>query len=445
MRLAALAISTVLLSGCSWLGLGGSSNDHGGAWNTNGQNSGRYHTAQAGAHHNQGYNAPRRSYGPCEITSVSQPVPQGCSPEQVTIALPGGQHGGGAYANQGAYGAQSYNAPAAGSYGKSLNDIARAKAAAGDGYHKYWTRPRFRLTGTAGFERSVSGEAYDAGALSALYDPLTHSNQRVAGSPATGQVVTTDFVPRIDNNAVPAAEAFVSHNRISDIHGAPFTIGAGAEYQLNNRFSVFGNASYTAAEGGEGSRVTYEADVHRLVSTVDYLEDPANPGTFNVVTPASPVANTFIPDVVVARTSVTTNDLRRGNFELGGRYYFKDAFTNHLERPLTPYVSASAGASHYNALEVSQQTEELLMGAYFDDPSDPQYSREARASTVEILKEGWVPTGAVTVGAEWQVTPKAALAFETGLRYEGARENAAGGDTDDNFAIPLTIRGSIGF
>jgi len=407
MRIAALATSAVLLSGCSWLGLGAPSADKSWAdYNRGAQAAGRYSGghAQYGAQApRQGYGAPR-SYGPCEITSVAQPVPQGCAPEQVTIALPGGQYGGPqAYAG-------NYQAPAAGSYGQSLANINRAQAAANHGIHNYWKRPRFRLTGTAGLERSVSGTVYNADDLASLYNPLQHANQRTSGTPADGRVIVEDYEPRIDNNPVPAAAAAVSNNRISDIYGAPFTFGAGAEYQVNDRFAVFGNASYTVE-----------------------------------VTPAGEVNNTSIPDVIVARTSATANALRRSNLELGGRYYFKDAFPQYLERPLTPYISASAGASHYNALEVSQETEELLLGAFFDDPTTPLYSRERTSDPVEILEEGWVPTGAITVGAEWQVTPKAALAFETGLRYEGGRKATFGGRTDNNIAIPLTLRGSIGF
>lgn len=452
MRIAALATSAILLSGCSWLGLGDNSSHHRGDYNYGAQAAGRYHAQQHAGHQapraHQGYNQ-QRGYGPCEITSVSQPVPQGCSPEQVTIALPGAQSGGG-YNSQG-----QYQAPASGTYGRSLGDINRAQAAADQGYHKNWTRPRFRLTGTTGFERSVSGEAFDANALSSIYNPATHSNGFSTGSEAGGQVIRTLYVPGIGGTINPAdaaaalaqtgsAETQVSHNRVSDIYGAPFTLGAGAEYQLNDRFAIFGNASYTAAEGGEGSRSVSEADVHQLQITTNYIEDAGNPGTFiENGTPA--LSNTYLTDVIVARTSATTNDLRRGNLEIGGRYYFKDAFPQYLERPVTPYVSASAGAAHYNALEVSQQSEILGLNTFWDDPANPQYSRETASSAVEILKDGWVPTGSVTVGAEWQVTPKAALAFETGLRYEGGRDVTAGGETDENFAIPLTIRGSIGF
>ncbi len=452
MRIAALATSAVLLSGCSWLGIGQNSSDSWADYNRGAQAAGRYQGAQHSpqprgyAPQQRGYGAQAPTYGRCEITSVSMPVPQGCSPEQVTIALPGGQYGGAYGQSAGGYGqtqAQSqYQAPAAGSYGRSLGDINRAQAAANQGFHKSWTRPRFRLTGTTGFETSVSGDAYNSGDLPELYDPLLHVEATGEGSEADGQTILNVYEPRIDN--VPGAENQSPSISISDLYAAPFTLGAGAEYQLNDRFAAFANASYSAARGRNTSGATYEADVHELTTTTNYIEDPATPGSF-IENGAPILGNTAVPDIIVAKTSASVNDMRRTNLEVGGRYYFKDVFTNHLERPLNPYISASAGAAHYNQLEVSQQNEQLLLAQFWADPADVQYSREGSSAAVEVLEKGWVPTGAITVGAEWQVTPKAALAFETGIRYEGGRSITAGGETDGNIAIPLTLRGSIGF
>ena len=59
------------------------------------------------------------------------------------------------------------------------------------------------------------------------------------------------------------------------------------------------------------------------------------------------------------------------------------------------------------------------------------------------------------MGAEWQLTPGFALAAETGVKIQGARDYAdfvnAAGETiegpsgDANISIPLTLRGSINF
>ena len=56
-----------------------------------------------------------------------------------------------------------------------------------------------------------------------------------------------------------------------------------------------------------------------------------------------------------------------------------------------------------------------------------------------------VPTGTFTAGMEWQVTPRAAFALETGLKYEGGRDYSNGAKGDANIAVPLTLRGSFNF
>jgi len=274
MRIAALATSAVLLSGCSWLGLGNTSADK--SWDDyyrGAQAAGRYNSS--GAQHSaqaprQGYVAPR-SYGPCEITSVAQPVPQGCAPEQVTIALPGGQYGG-AHSGQG-YAGNQYSAPATGSYGRSLGDINRAHAAANQGIHNNWIRPRFRLTGTAGIEKFVSGDAYNGSALPQLYNPATHFEATQEGSQADGQIITNRYEPRV-NNVPGTAETIAKAVDMGDLYSTPFTLGLGAEYQLNDRMSVFGNASHTAAQGLNGSAPYYEADVHQISTVTNYIENP---------------------------------------------------------------------------------------------------------------------------------------------------------------------------
>ena len=56
-----------------------------------------------------------------------------------------------------------------------------------------------------------------------------------------------------------------------------------------------------------------------------------------------------------------------------------------------------------------------------------------------------MPTGQLNAGVEWQVTPKTALAFESGLRFERGREYSNGERASTNIAIPVTVRGSYNF
>jgi hypothetical protein len=74
-----------------------------------------------------------------------------------------------------------------------------------------------------------------------------------------------------------------------------------------------------------------------------------------------------------------------------------------------------------------------------NDPATPA------TRTVELYDAQWVPMGSLKAGVEWQVTPKTALAFETGLRVEGARDYSNGTKGDTNVTVPLTLRGSFNF
>ena len=449
MRIAALAFSAVLLSGCSWLGLSGQNQQSQGQY---GQYAGQGRYAAPAAQHGayagmRGQaHGPAMKHGPCQITAVTQPVPQGCRPEQVTIALPRSPYGSQAPYKP-SYQGQGYaQTPDAAAYGRSAYDASRYAGLRTAVDHKTWRRPRFRLTGTTGFETNVSGDVINPNVLPGLYDPLTHQESRIEGTPADGEVASYIYEPRIEN--VIGVETQSPTISMSDLYAAPFTVGVGGEYQVSNNFAAFGNVSYTTARGRSGGGITYNADVHRYGDTQTYIEDPAAPGTF--IPAGAPIPNnTLFPDVDVATVTMTANDLQRTNVEVGGRYYFKDAFSNHLERPLTPFVSAAAGASHYNELEVGARARELLLTDYFESALSgtptANYSNERSVSGQAVLEKGWVPTGALTVGAEWQVTPRSALSLETGVRYEGARDVTGGGETESFIAIPLTLRGSIGF
>jgi hypothetical protein len=80
--------------------------------------------------------------------------------------------------------------------------------------------------------------------------------------------------------------------------------------------------------------------------------------------------------------------------------------------------------------------------AGYDLDNDPA---TAPTRTVNLYDSQWVPSGSLKAGVEWQVTSKTALAFETGLRVEGARDYSNGNKGDTNITVPLTLRGSFNF
>jgi hypothetical protein len=107
---------------------------------------------------------------------------------------------------------------------------------------------------------------------------------------------------------------------------------------------------------------------------------------------------------------------------------------------LTPFVGASVGASHYNATSYNVTQSQALYSDTFASGSSFEIS-----DRVDLYESQWVPSGQLNAGMEWQVTPKTALAFETGVRVEGARKYSNGERGDNNIAIPMTIRGSYNF
>lgn len=441
MRLAVLACSTILLSGCSWLGFGPDSASSWSQYNQGAQQaSGRYQGPQGQmAQHSGQYQSPyqARSNSRCEIRNVSQPVPHGCRPEDVTIALPTS-----GYAHSG----QSH-APSAGSYGHSVGDAGRAKAASNNGIHQTWQRPRLRLNASTGFETSVSGAAFNAGGFTSLYDPTSQTGQTITGSPSSGQVVTTVY----------SAEDFTTTGKdvsFSDLYAAPFSLGGGAEYQLNDRMAVFANAGYTHAAGRNGGGQGVVGAARADISTQNWFT-PTTTNPDGSVTPSGPpvvvgapvLTAVRISDTLLASSQFEVSDLKRINLEVGGRYYFDDAFADHLRTPLNPYVAASAGAAHYDALSIKQEAERLILSQYMQSGgSTANYVSAGSTGSEDFIKKGWVPTGSLTVGAEWQMSPSAALALETGLRFEGKRDYAnSDAETGNNISVPLTLRGSIGF
>lgn len=426
MRIAVLAFSTVLLSGCSWLGFGGNKPHH-----SKHQSYGSY--GQQATHH-QGKRA-----NPCQIPHASAPIPRGCRPEQVTIGTQKSyaQNSYGGYSNQGYSRAQK---PSAGSYGQA--NIPTTGGAWPTQTHvpnRYDKRPRLRLNGSLGAETSISGEALSSFALTDIYNPAAHTEGPIqVGSQPSGSVTTTNYSVE---DIVPRAP----QTTFSDLYAAPLSVGIGAEYLVTPKVSVTAEASYAHAAGRKGGGVTYEGDIREDVLIENY--------TTNLTTGAPTLSgttsnSTILENLPVAYAEYSVNDLKRSSFEAGAKYYFDPAFEQYMERPLIPYVGISAGGAHYNALEVKQDLYQLFLQDYWESgrlPEDLSYYREAETAPTELIEAGWVPTGTLVLGAEWQVRENASIGFETGVRFEGARDRTDGSETGDNYSIPLKIRGSIGF
>ena len=98
-----------------------------------------------------------------------------------------------------------------------------------------------------------------------------------------------------------------------------------------------------------------------------------------------------------------------------------------------------------NQLQLSQAFNSGLTDLEFFDVVGDRASPITGAN-ITLFESQWVPTATLGAGLEVQVTPAAAVAFESGVRFEGRRDGANGfGGTGRNFSVPFTIRGSYNF
>ena len=417
MRLAVCALSAVLLSGCSWfggMGQGFGSKAH-----------------SAGGHY--GANAPH-----CQIAHPQQPLPRGCSPSQVTLGTGAGGYGqnyAGGFPQQPQFGNPQYGGvtKVTGGYG---SHAANAGAHHGIGKTPRLRKPKWRGSLSLGLEKSNSGNLLDyanSGApdLTSTFTPFSQSSS--TGLPSDGLVTSGVYTSR--------AEAFEAPSiSFDDVHSTPMRIAAGVEYIMNPKTTVFANAAYSNAEGNAGAGGT-------VVGAIDSVTSYQGFGAAN-----SPVGEPFIvaEELVNQPLAIYTydfTDLRRYDLELGARRYFKPVLQNSMQRSLTPFVGASIGAAHLNAVSYDITQENLrLQPAFISEGVDVAYDQlQGPRQTVDFYDSQWVPTGQLNAGVEWQVSPKTALAFETGVKFEGARDYRNGNKGDDNIAIPFTIRGSYNF
>lgn len=422
MRLFACACSAVLLSGCSWLGIGGGGHGYQSQYEGTG---GRY-GVQTNQYAQQ-YRSPA-SVGHCQITSPNQRVPQGCRPEQVTLAIGGGHSN---YQAQPQY--------TTGGYGSHVG-VAQSRGTAYQ-VEKRTRRPLLRGQLSIGFDRSISGDIYDpsVNGSAASYNRALFVEGGTTGSVASGQVVTTTYTSSPERLDAPNIS-------IADAYNSPVEVKGGLELILSDHATVFANAGYTRANGKTGGGAQVIDTLLKTVTQSDYITDPAQGVVGTLIGTTS---NTeFIPNEVVATYDYAFNDLKKYDIEAGARYYFNPILKGKVERPLTPFVGVSGGAAHYNETTINENQRQRFIQRAFDNnqtnPDGDFYDVNFGART-QIYDAQWVPYGAVKAGLEWQMTPRTALAFETGVKYEGSRDFSNGNKGDDHVSIPLTIRGSYNF
>ncbi len=419
MRIAICALSAVLLSGCSWLG--GVNNVFGGqgAHGAHGQQAGHYGAAvnygqnARGAHHG----AQAQQYGQ-QFGGGFPQQPQFGAPQQVT-----GQYG-------------THAATAGQAYGHQ-----RTKG--------QMRKPRLRGSLSLGLEKSVSGDALDYEqniALPFAQQFLSNNgmfvyrqNAGFSGNPNDGLTVSSDLT---------GTETSVNAPSISfdDIHSTPLRIAGGLEFIATPNTTVFANLGYSSAEGNEGGAVNIIGDIEGDITYTGYRQNVASGS--NTVTRA-------LRNAPIGQFSYDFSDLERIDLEVGARRYFRPILQSTAKRSITPFVGASVGAAHFNEITYKTETQLLELHDYVID-NEIRFGPVFNNDAPNILTNAqWVPTGQLNAGLEWQATPKTAIAFETGVKFEGAKtysdqidvdgNTIAGLKGDNNISIPFTIRGSYNF
>ena len=473
MRLAVCALSAVMLSGCSWLGGFGGGGQGGNIFGNSSQysaNNGSYRFDQ---------------HNPCVIPSPRAPIPRGCNPANVTIGTASG-----GFPQQPNFGNAQYADAGFGSHA----GVAGQQSA----YYqpqKRLKKPKFRGTLSLGLEKSISGDLinFDEFANSnpaANYNPNDFREFIETGSPQSGQEVDTLYTALIEDASTPDIT-------FNNVHSTPLSIKGGVEYIFSPKTTVFANAGYGYAEGNNHTATAITGELLRVVDTRNFVtvpgipsspeipgipaipDIPAIPGIpatpFSPAIPGSPpipgspaipgtpavqgtpdtfslssdTSNTsFIPNVNIANFSYAFSDQNRVDLEVGARHYLNPIVKDQGFKTLTPFVGASIGATYHNAVSFDVTQNQLFYQRAFESGGETLdfFDVPSTTTTVEVFDSEWVPTGQLNAGMEWQVTPKTALAFGTGLRFEGSRDFVNGdGGSDTNIAIPVTVRGSYNF
>ncbi len=446
MRLAICALSAIMLSGCSWNGGGFGSGQSQGVQASSSQFS--------GGRYNSGLIGGASQVDPCMVYSPQAPVPYGCNPADVTLGTAGG------FPQQPDF--SNYN-QTTGGYGSHAG-VAGQQAAFYEPQSQR-RKPRWRGTLGFGFETNLSGDILDfaeAGSLdpSGGYNPQVFNEGFRTGSESAGSITTTTFTANDqDINFAPgetlAAGIFVDNRfesinnpnlSFGDVHSTPLHLKAGAEFIVSPNVTVFGNVGYAYAEGETLSGATVDATLYREVSTQAFIPDAATPGAF--IPNGAPTSQiSFLPNQQIASFEYDFSNTQRIDLEAGGRYYFNPIIKDQGYKTLTPFVSASAGASYYNGVDVNVTQDQVFYQSTFESggATSDSFNVSGSSTNVELYDSQWVASGQINAGMEWQVTPKTALAFEAGLRFEDDRELTNGNNGDSRISIPLGIRGSYNF
>jgi len=416
MRLAVCALTTVLLSGCSWLGTGGHHSS------TYGQGGGAY----AGCHDGQGgYWAGNGCVGGSYGVGGQYGAGQGA---YVQGPNGYGAYGGGAYGAGAGYGAGAYGTGAgygAGTSGYGYGAGAGAGYGTGGAYGysaqstvlgagaPFGSAVGGNIVGASYGGQYVPGAAYQTVQGSPIYVPQPYGVNCAPGVNCGGAVAVGGSLPfgieafggtefDIGGDIFTAKDPGLALGSTTvntggtdgisydDAFGQMKSFGGALSYDVSRNTTLLGGVSYSTANGRTAER--YQS------------VDARTPGTLEDI-------------------DAEFSDLDLLTIEGGFRQYMG------YNPTFRPYIGATAGFTHNNGVDV-QRTYSSDGVAFDPEP-------------FEYVDAGWRPTAAGMVGAEVAVGQRAAIGVETGIRWRDNLDTIA--ESEDRWSIPLQLRGRVSF
>lgn len=477
MRLAACALSAVLLSGCSWLGMGGQSNGYGTSGGAYGAGCAPVQTGSYGQHGGQyGHAGAYGGNAGCAggAYGVAQGYGQGFGAGQGYGA--GGQgygqagfgQGGAGYGQAGfgqggtGFGQAGYGGGAAGFGQAGYGQAGFGQGGAGFGQAGYgqagFGQAGFGPGGVgAGLTAQGIGGGYGAntiyGAGGATNVGGAYGGNVVGTQLTNGQYVNGAYVQNVVGAPIYVPQPYPAPYGVPQIRGVGAALPFGLEFFGGSEFDVSGDLITAKAEGpseGGGGRAgafdaigyddafsdgyTFGAegsyDISRnttLLASAAYSKkegQAVDTGSFQ--SGVYDASGNFTPDI----GSSTPRDLT-GQFSDLEQYTIEGGVRQYVGHNVgfRPYVGAKAGFAYNNDVTLTQT---------FDDGAAPAFG-----DPQNFIDSGWRPTAAGVVGAEVAVGGRGAIGVETGLRW---RDNLKGDSNgEDRISIPVKLRGRLAF
>ncbi len=459
MRLAVCTLSAVLLSGCSWLGFGGHQSGYagnaacmsGGAYGAQGQ----YGAAQgfqgynAGAGCAGGYGAANSAYGSAYGNGFG-------------AGAYGGQgYGQGAGAYGGLRGAQS----GANGYGVASGPYGQNGQVLGGGGYTGGQVVGQMAGGQGGVVTSgqYGGAQYAGGQVvgGQMSGGQWVNGQWVSGS--TGQYASNAYGSQVYGGQYGA------NSTVTTVQGAPvyvqqpypayYPVGVaagglrggfaalpfGIEAGIGSDFGIGGDIIGAKPAGAALGSATRALTASPAIGYKDAYKNAVNydlAATYDLDPSTTAIARIGYSKaegerVQMANVTDTTfpgvnepyyatwGDLEQVTLEGGVRKYM-GGWGNPV-RGIRPYVQATGGFAHNNAVNVTQESATII------NPAETQ----------PYIRSGWKPTASAAVGAEMQMGPRSAIGVEAGVRWRDNLDTVV--KSGDRWSVPVRLRGRVSF